>query len=76
MKYYSRMFLCIGLIITLTFFIFCISDAKSNNKAIIENQEQIQIKQEKIKKKLNRIHNKLKERKQRKRNKRNKKDGG
>jgi sensor domain CHASE-containing protein len=66
MTSHSRTLMSMGLIIMLTFFIFCISEAKSTNKEIIKNQLEIQIKQEKIKKKLNRIHNKLKKQKENK----------
>ena len=51
--------------LTLTFFAFCISQAKSevlNNKHR-QSQVQIQVQQEQIKKRLNRIERKMEKRK-------------
>ena len=52
MKFYSKILISFGLLLTLTFFAFCISQAKSevlNNKHR-QSQVQIQVQQEQIKK--------------------------
>jgi|6_EtaG_2_1085325.scaffolds.fasta_scaffold206342_2 hypothetical protein len=77
MKHYTKIFLCLGLIITLTFFVFCISQAKSetvDNYNSREPQEQIQQRQEQIKERLDRIERKMKKREKR-RSKRRKHNG-
>jgi hypothetical protein len=74
MKSYAKIFLCLGLIITLTFFLFCISQAKSeiiNTYNNVQTQEEIHVRQQQIKERLDRIEKKMKKRKKQRNKKKN-----
>jgi type III secretory pathway component EscR len=68
MKKYSNICLLLGLALILSFFVFCISQAKSETLYSQSNnqvQTQIHVQQKQIKNKLDRIERKMKKREER-----------